>query len=360
MSAESASVRAMMIVGTPLTSAASRAATRLRTAHDVGSRTLPTMWPHFFSLASWSSRWTPAAPASIIAFVSSNTFRCPAEAGLHVGDDRHHPVDLVVAVGVVDLVGTHQRGVDRAHDLRDAVNRIQALVGVHLAREVGVGGDLPAAQVDGLEPGPDLLHGLVAGAGAQRGHVRPLVEETPELLGAVAGERVLDLDSALQALDGVGVVGPLDPFPALHDVLPPGRWRTRGLPGAARRLTGDAAQEWSRHALDRDARGGAGGGGVGGGRAGAVGDAARAVGSDAGGVGAALATPAVLVTRPARTRMARVRPARAASRPGVQQAARPRIGRGLRPRSRAPGAAGRRRAPRTRCVRPGCGRSGRR
>ena len=35
------------------------------------------MWPHFFSEASWSSKCTPAAPASIIAFMSSKQFSAP-------------------------------------------------------------------------------------------------------------------------------------------------------------------------------------------------------------------------------------------------------------------------------------------
>ena len=52
----SASVRATSIVGTPLTSAASRAASRFRIAAWVGIRTLPPRWPHFFSDASWSSK----------------------------------------------------------------------------------------------------------------------------------------------------------------------------------------------------------------------------------------------------------------------------------------------------------------
>ena len=47
------------------TSAASRAASRLRICAWVGISTLPPRWPHFFSDASWSSKWTPAAPASI-------------------------------------------------------------------------------------------------------------------------------------------------------------------------------------------------------------------------------------------------------------------------------------------------------
>ena len=40
-------------------------------ASRVGTSTLPPKWPHFFSEASWSSKWTPAAPASIMAFISS-------------------------------------------------------------------------------------------------------------------------------------------------------------------------------------------------------------------------------------------------------------------------------------------------
>ena len=35
------------------------------------------MWPHFFSEASWSSKCTPAAPASIIAFISSKALSGP-------------------------------------------------------------------------------------------------------------------------------------------------------------------------------------------------------------------------------------------------------------------------------------------
>ena len=48
----SASVRASTKVGVPQTSAASRAAIRLRSCAAVGISTLPPMWPHFFSDAS--------------------------------------------------------------------------------------------------------------------------------------------------------------------------------------------------------------------------------------------------------------------------------------------------------------------
>ena len=76
-SAASASVRATSRVGTPITSAARRAAFSFSTASRVGTSTLPPMWPHFFTEASWSSKCTPAAPASIIAFISSKALSTP-------------------------------------------------------------------------------------------------------------------------------------------------------------------------------------------------------------------------------------------------------------------------------------------
>ncbi len=76
-SAASASVRASTIVGVPITSAAKRAATSFWIASCVGTSTLPPMWPHFLTEASWSSKCTPAAPARIIAFISSNAFSTP-------------------------------------------------------------------------------------------------------------------------------------------------------------------------------------------------------------------------------------------------------------------------------------------
>ena len=70
-------MRATTRVGTPSTSAASRAASSVRMNWPVGTSTLPPRWPHFFSDESWSSKWTPAAPASIIPFISSNAFSGP-------------------------------------------------------------------------------------------------------------------------------------------------------------------------------------------------------------------------------------------------------------------------------------------
>ena len=75
--AECASVRHSSTVATPSMSAARRAAFSVRMCCDIGTSTLPPRWPHFFSDASWSSKCTPAAPAAIIAFISSNAFSAP-------------------------------------------------------------------------------------------------------------------------------------------------------------------------------------------------------------------------------------------------------------------------------------------
>ena len=72
-----ASVRAMISVGTSHTSAASRAAFSVLMCWPVGMSTFPPRCPHFFSDASWSSQCTPAAPAAIMAFISSKAFSTP-------------------------------------------------------------------------------------------------------------------------------------------------------------------------------------------------------------------------------------------------------------------------------------------
>ena len=89
-----ASVRAIRIVGTPQISAASRAAISLLTNSAAGTSTLPPMCPHFFAEASWSSKWTAAAPASIIAFISSKALRQPpnpASASATMGAIQYTP-----------------------------------------------------------------------------------------------------------------------------------------------------------------------------------------------------------------------------------------------------------------------------
>ena len=85
---------------------------------------------------------------------------------------------------MLDLVGAAEGVVDRSHQGRRAVAGVQALIGIHLPGEVGVGRDLPAAQVDGLQTGLDHLDCLVARDGAQGGDVGLGVQQLPEPLGA--------------------------------------------------------------------------------------------------------------------------------------------------------------------------------
>src|SRR5205085_11337182 len=76
------------------TPAAGRAAFSVRTNWLVGTSTLPPRWPHFFSEESWSSKWTPAAPASTNALISSYAFSGPpkpASASATIGAYHHRP-----------------------------------------------------------------------------------------------------------------------------------------------------------------------------------------------------------------------------------------------------------------------------
>ena len=124
-----------------------------------------------------------------------------AESRLGVGDDRREPVALALALAVLDLIGALERRVDSTHDGGHAVRGIERLVRVHLPGEVRVGGDLPAREVDGLQPGAHHLHGLVARERAERGDERLRVEQLPEAVGAERRERVLDVYRAAQPFD---------------------------------------------------------------------------------------------------------------------------------------------------------------
>ena len=124
-----------------------------------------------------------------------------AEAGFGIGYDRQHPVDRVLPFTMRHLICTQQRIVDSLHHLRHAVRRIETLIGIHLAAGVGVGRNLPAAQVNGLQPRLSHLHSLVAGERAQRRDVPVAVHKIPELLRAVAGQAVFHPDRAANFVD---------------------------------------------------------------------------------------------------------------------------------------------------------------
>ena len=137
-----------------------------------------------------------------------------AESGFGVGDERNEPAHAVLAFGVMDLVGAHQRVVQAAAQVGHRVRRIEALVGIHLAGVVGVGGDLPAADVDGLQPGGDHLHRLVAGHGAEGVDVLLAGQHLPQALGAEARERVFDVQGAAQTHNIFRGIRTGDPVPA--------------------------------------------------------------------------------------------------------------------------------------------------
>jgi hypothetical protein len=136
-----------------------------------------------------------------------------AETSLGVGHDRHQPIDVVVALGVVDLVGAAQGVVDATHHVGYRVGGVQRLVRIHRAGGIGVRRHLPTRQVDGLQASLHLLHRLVAGQRAQRVDEGLRVQRAPQALGAAARQRMLYVHGAPQAHHvGRGV--------RTHDVLP--------------------------------------------------------------------------------------------------------------------------------------------
>ncbi len=115
----------------------------------VGISTLPPMWPHFFSEASWSSKCTPAAPASIMRLHQLVGVERPAEAGLGVGHDRARASRAGALPSACSIWSARSSAwLMRLHDRGDAVGRVEALVRVHRPGQVGVGRDLPAGEVD--------------------------------------------------------------------------------------------------------------------------------------------------------------------------------------------------------------------
>src|SRR5207302_6859587 len=110
--------------------------------------------------------------------------------------------------------GAFQGVVDAAQQGGNGVGGVEALIGIHLVRVVRVGGHLPAAHVDGLEPRLDLLDRLVAGDRREDGDVIVLLQQPPQRGCTVARERVLDVDGAAQTIHVVGRVRAGDAVPA--------------------------------------------------------------------------------------------------------------------------------------------------
>ena len=130
-----------------------------------------------------------------------------AEAGFGIGDDGFEPVDTVIALGMLNLIGAPQAVVDAADGSRHRIGRVQRLIGVHLAGQIGIAGDLPAGKIDGVQARLDLLHGLVAGQRAQRIHIGFLLQVVPQFDRGQARDGVIDSKRAAQPDHILGRVG---------------------------------------------------------------------------------------------------------------------------------------------------------
>ncbi len=151
----------------------------------------------------------------------------PAEAGLGVGDDRREPVRAVRRPRRESIWSARSSALlMRLHERGSAVRRVEALVGVHLAGEVGVGRDLPAGQVDRLQAGLDHLHGLVAGERAERGdvvlRVRAAARAAPPRAARACARRGSDRGAARPRRDAYGRSIPVQrPFVSPAPISPP-------------------------------------------------------------------------------------------------------------------------------------------
>ncbi len=138
-----------------------------------------------------------------------------AETGFRVGDDGNHPVDVGLAVHVMNLIGAQQRIVDALDHFRHRVHGIQALIGVDFSGGIGVPGHLPTRAVNRLQPRLHRLNGLISGHAAQAGDHGLAVQLAPELLRAQTSQGVLDVHGAAQPRNVGRAVGTLDSGPTV-------------------------------------------------------------------------------------------------------------------------------------------------
>src|SRR5918992_655916 len=122
-----------------------------------------------------------------------------AKTRLRIRHDGQKPIDAVVAFGVMDLIGADQGIVDPADHRGYAVDWIKRLIGIHGKGAIGIGRDLPAAQIDRLEPGLGLLHRLIAGQRAQGANEILAMNEPPQLLCTPLGQGIFDWHRPAQA-----------------------------------------------------------------------------------------------------------------------------------------------------------------
>ena len=210
----SASVRATRIVGTPATSAASRAAFSVRMncagrdehlAAEVAALLLRC------ELIVRSGR----PPRRLRSSLASARRPAAVRRSRPRRRRRSGAASRPAVLRPPRPGPREERVVQTAHEGGRAVGRVEALIGIRLAGEVRVGRDLPAGEVDRLQSGLRHLHRLAAGQGAESGDVLVAVQELPEAFGSEPSERVLDGDGAAEALDVGRRIRPLDPAPAV-------------------------------------------------------------------------------------------------------------------------------------------------
>ena len=87
-----------------------------------------------------------------------------AESSFRIGNQRRKPgfSGSHFSFRMMHLVRALQRVINPPAEIRNAVRGIQTLIGIHRARIIRVGSDLPSTDVDRLQPGLHLLHRLVA------------------------------------------------------------------------------------------------------------------------------------------------------------------------------------------------------
>ena len=117
-----------------------------------------------------------------------------AKTRFRVGDERCEPVRVIVPLRMMNLVRACQGLINASHYVGNTIGGIETLVGIHLARVVGIGRDLPAADVNRRQSGSHLLDRLVARHRAQRRNVRLGVQEAPQPFRAQPRQGVLEVD----------------------------------------------------------------------------------------------------------------------------------------------------------------------
>ena len=113
-------------------------------------------------------------------------------------------MNIVSPLQMADLVSPQQRIVDSFHHRRNAVGWIQTLVGIHLARQIGIRCHLPSAKLDGFQARLNLLDRLVPSECSKRRHIIFFLEQFPEAFGAQRQAKVYSIFTVPRSLSKIG------------------------------------------------------------------------------------------------------------------------------------------------------------